>query len=444
MLALASLLNDDGLLSAANPGSQSVHHPAQAKSVIWLFMNGGPSGIDLFDHKPALEKWDGKTFPGKMETLFPHPGPIMRSPFRFRRYGECGATVSEVFPHLARQVDNITFLHACGSEAQNHVPACYAVNTGVTRVGAPCIGSWITYGLGTENRDLPGYVVLFDRRSAPEGGANLWDAAYLPGETQGVTFRSSRHPILYLKRPRDLSQKSQVAQLDLLRQFNAQHLARHRGESALQARIESFETAFRMQISAPGIADMSQETAGTQRLYGLDVPQCKAFGTQLLMARRMVEKGVRFIQIYHGGFKTNWDQHTALEEDHRKLCFETDQPIAGLLSDLKQRGLLESTLVVWGGEFGRGPTSQDRNGRDHNPFGFTMWMAGGGVKRGFRYGQTDEFGYRPVENAVSMHDLHATILHLLGLDAEQLTFYHNGREQSLTNGLGSVIDQIIA
>ncbi len=444
MLALASMLENEGLVAADASLKSGRHHPAKAKSVIWLFMNGGPSGIDLFDQKPALEKWDGKRFPGKIQTLFSHPGPIMRSPFKFRRYGESGVTVSEVYPHIAQHVDDITFLFACGSEAQNHVPACYMVNSGVTRVGSPGIGSWVSYGLGSANRELPGYVVMYDYRSAPEGGANLWDAAFLPGEYQGVPFRPTDQPILYLKRPANISHSTQQSQLKLLQQLNQWHLKQHADEVELQTRIQSFETAFRMQISAPEIVNTSHETKETQRLYGLDAPQCKPFGKQLLMARRMVEKGVRFIQIYHGGWNNNWDNHSRLEKQHRQLCLETDRPIGGLLTDLKRRGLLDETLVIWGGEFGRSPTSQDRDGRDHNPYGFTMWMAGGGVKRGFSYGKTDEFGYKPVENPVSMHDLHATILHLLGLDYNLLTYHFNGRDQSLVNSLGSVVHDIVA
>lgn len=442
LLALASLLQEEQHSRAGNSTGKS--GAGQTKSVIWLFMNGGPSGIDLFDHKPDLKKWDGKSFPGKIETLFPHPGPVMQSPYRFRKHGESGATVSEVYPHLARHVDKLTFLKACRSDAQNHVPACYMVNSGVIRVGAPCVGSWMTYGLGRSSRDLPGFVVMHDPRSAPEGGANLWDTGFLPGENQGVMFRPSAHPILYLKRPAELSRSAQAAQLNLLRQLNGRHSAQHPAEPQLQARIESFETAFRMQSSAGRVVDVSQESRLTQSLYGLDDPECRAFGHQLLMARRMVEDGVRFIQIYHGGWKANWDHHANLAEDHRQRCSETDKPIAGLLADLQQRGLLDSTLVVWGGEFGRTPTSQDRDGRDHNPFGFTMWLAGGGARPGFTYGKTDEFGYRPVENSVSMHDLHATILHLAGLDHDNLTFFHDGREQSLTNNRGSVIHDIVA
>jgi hypothetical protein len=443
-LALASLLQGEGLLAADAPANPRLHHPAKAKTVIWLFMNGGPSGIDLFDHKPALDKLDGQQFPGKIQTLFPHPGPIMRSPFKFKRYGESGQTVSEICPHIAKHVDDITFLKACRSEANNHAPACHMVNAGVSQPGSPNIGAWVNYGLGTRNKELPGFVVMYDPRSAPEGGANLWDSAYLPGENQGVPIRPTDNPILYLNRSKKISQESQQSQLELLTKLNHWHLERNAGEMELQTRIQSFETAYKMQMSAPDIIDTSNESRATKSLYGIDRKESSVFGTQLLMARRMVESGVRFIQVYHGGFKNNWDNHAGLKDQHTELCAESDQPIAGLLADLKQRNLLDDTLVVWGGEFGRTPTSQDRDGRDHNPHGFTMWMAGGGVKRGFSYGQTDELGYEAVENPVSMHDLHATVLHLLGLDYERLTYRFNGGEQSLVNNEGTVVHDIIA
>lgn len=437
-LALSSLLGDDRATAGRAGPAPRLHHPPQVKSVIWLFINGGPSGIDLFDHKPALARWHGTPFPEKIDTLFPYPGPIMRSPFKFKRYGESGTTVSDVFPYLARHVDELTFLKACVSGVQNHVPACYMVNSGVARVGSPCVGSWVSYGLGSENQDLPAYMVMYDHRSAPEGAANLWDSGFLPGDHQGVPLRPRGEPILYLKRPPGISAGRQDAQVDLLRRINDHHSRQRLENQHLQARIKSFETAYQMQIAVPETLQISQETEATRRLYGLDIKKCQHFGTQLLLARRLVEKGVRFVQIYHGGYDDNWDQHGGLAKGHRRLAFETDRSIAGLLTDLKQRGLLDSTLVIWGGEFGRLPVSQDCDGRDHNPFGFTMWMAGGGLKKGFHYGATDEFGYKPVENSVTMHDLHATILHMLGLDHAQLTYLHDGRDQSLTRDLGEV------
>jgi len=441
-LAAASLLHEDALAGIAE--TVRTHHAPRAKRVVWLFMNGGPSGIDLFDPKPALDVWHGKPYPGKVETLFPHPGPLMKSPFRFRQHGESGAPVSEVFPHLARHVDELAFLLACSTEVQNHMPACYMMNCAVPRAGMPCLGSWVSYGLGRETADLPAFVVLYDQRSSPEGGTNLWDMGFLPGQHQGVALRSKGSPILYLQRPGRLTSQRQHAQLQLLNDINGRHLARFPHEQQLETRLHSFETAFRMQRSVPEAVNIASESKETQRLYGLQVPECKRFGRQLLMTRRLLERGVRFAQVYHGGFETNWDHHGNLEEQHRDLCFETDQPIAGFLEDLKRRGLLDETLVIWGGEFGRTPVSQDRHGRDHNPFGFTMWMAGGGVKRGIRYGQTDEFGYHPVENRLSMHDLHATILHLLGLDHLQLSYFHNGQDQLPGNGLGHVVHDLIA
>ncbi|MEE2639504.1 MAG: DUF1501 domain-containing protein [Planctomycetota bacterium] len=418
-------------------------HSPKVKSVIWLFMNGGPSSVDLFDPKPTLDKWDGKKFPGKIETLFPHPGPIMRSPFRFKKHGESGQSVSECFPNIAKQVDKLTFLKSCFADSHNHTPACYMVNSGVTKAGSPCLGSWISYGLSPKGSELPGFVIMHDQKSAPEGGANLWASAYLPGEYQGLPFRSSSQPILYLNRSQKISRKCQAAQLKMLDSLNRKHQDKF-PHPEFASRQQSFEVASNLQASLPQIADLGNETAETHRLYGLDQETTQPFGRQLLSARKLVENGVPMIQIYHGGWKSNWDNHSALEEQHRDLCASSDRPIAGLLTDLHRRGLLEETLVIWGGEFGRTPTSQDRNGRDHNPFGFTMWMAGGGLKKGISYGETDDFGYHAVENRVSIHDLHATILHLLGLNHEELTFRYGGREQSLVSGLGDVVTDILA
>jgi hypothetical protein len=433
--ALAALAND------ATAAGLRTHIPAKAESVVFLYMNGGPSGLDLFDYKPALEKLDGKSFPGSIDTLFPYPGPIMKSPFQFKRHGESGSWVSECYSHLAEHVDDMAFLHACHTDAQNHSPACYMLNTGLPRFGAPGIGSWLSYGLGNATEELPAFIVMCDHRAAPEGGANLWDAGFLPGQHQAVHFRSSDTPILFLDPGKGVARQS--AQLQLLQRLNRRHQQQSAHSEALETRIKSFETAFRMQSSVPDLADLSGETEATRTLYGLDDEDCSSFGSQLLLSRRMVEQGVRCIQIYHGGYKDNWDHHANLESGHSSLAYETDRPIAGFLTDLKQRGLLDTTLVVWGGEFGRTPTSQDRNGRDHNPHGFCMWMAGGGTRGGIHHGELDELGYKPVSGKVSMHDLHATILHLMGLDHEQLTQFFSGRDQSLTNGLGSVIHDVV-
>ena len=345
--------------------------------------------------------------------------------------------------HVAKHVDDITFLNACVSNEQNHVPACYVVNTGRQQVGAPNVGSWATYGLDNENRDLPDYVVMYDHR-VKSAVLDLWKPGFLPGEFQGTLFRSGKKPILHLDRPRGLKASTQKSQLELLNWLNRRSADRYPGATQVKARTKSFEMAYQMQSSVPDLADLSDETAATHELYGLNDPDCKYFGAQCLLARRMVEREVPFIQIYHGGYENNWDQHGDLEGGHRDNCEETDQPIAGLLTDLKQRGLLDSTLVIWGGEFGRAPVSQDNDGRDHNPYGFTMWMAGGGVKHGYSHGETDEFGYLPVQGAVTMPDLHATILHLMGINEEELTYQFGGREQTPTNGLGHVVHDVIA
>lgn len=438
----------NALLQSESKAAGDSHHSPKAKSIIWLFMAGGPSGIDLFDYKPELERLDGKPFPGKIKTLFPHPGPVLRPVFKFDKYGECGVTVSEPYQNIAKHVDDICFLKACQSTELNHGPARYLMNSGSNQIGAASIGSWLNYGLGSENKDLPGFVVMYDRRRAPDCGANLWSSGFLPSSTQGVAFKSSGTPVLYLDRPEGFAAKTQRKHLEVLRELNQSHLRQNqfdtRTNDQLEARIRSFETAYRMQRAVPDVVDISKESKETMQLYGLDDPQCVEYGTQLLMARRMVEAGVRFVQIYQGASKTNWDQHGDLAGGHGRLCYESDKPIAGLLTDLKRRGLLDSTLVVWGGEFGRLPISQDRYGRDHNPYGFAMWLAGGGTKRGYTHGELDEFGYKPVSGAVSMHDLHATIMHLMGIDHERLSYYFNGRDQTLTNSLGDVVHDIIA
>jgi hypothetical protein len=416
LVALADLLRQTGCASdnraaSADPlAPRPGHFPARAKAVIWLYMYGAPSSIDLFDPKPDLDRRDGQRLPGPVDVLFGNPGPLMRSPFSFQRYGRSGAWVSELFPHLARHVDDLTFLRACTSNSNNHAPAVLQMNTGVTRVGHPSAGAWVTYGLGSPNRNLPGYVVMHDHRAVPVGGPPNWGAGFLPAAYQGVTFRPTKTPLLYLDRPRESSPARQRAQLELLKDLNERHSQAHPGEAELQGRIESFELAYRMQTEAPEVVNLAGETEATRRLYGLDEAATEPFGTRLLLARRLVERGVRFVQVYSGGTRMNWDAHQDLAGNHRQLCGETDRPIAGLLQDLKQRGLLEDTLVIWGAEFGRMPISQDGTGRDHNPHAFLMWLAGGGVKAGFSYGASDEIGYKPAENPVSVHDFHATLL----------------------------------
>jgi len=450
LLGLLGLLNAQGLVAeAANPfQARAAHYAPRAKSVIFLFMYGGPSAVDTFDYKPELQANDGRKldWKGEVETFGAEPGPLMKSPYSFKQYGQSGAWVSEKYPALARHVDDIAFIKSCYVESNNHAPALFQMNTGMTRVGFPSIGSWLSYGLGTENQNLPGFVVMYDHRGGPIGGPQNWGAGFLPSSHQATPFRASGTPILNLENARGLSQEQQRAQLDLLSALNAEHQAQHPGEADLLARIESYELAYRMQMEAPEAVDLSAESEATRQLYGMDQEQTKYFGTQCLIARRLVERGVRFVQLYSGGGhqQESWDAHFGLKENHDLHCAETDVPIAGLLADLKQRGLLDETLVVWGGEFGRLPVSEGAVGRDHNPDGFLMWMAGGGIQGGTSYGETDEVGLRAAVDPVSVHDLHATMLHLLGIDHTRLTYSHNGRKFRLTDVSGELLHPILA
>lgn len=442
LLALADLLRRESRAdSEPDPvrplAPRAGHFPAKAASVIWLFMEGGPSAVDLFDPKPELTRRDGERI--DIKVFFGDPGPLMKSPFRFQQYGECGAWVCEKYTHVARHVDEIAFLKSCYTESDNHVPAIYQINSGIPRPGFPTAGAWITYGLGSENQNLPGYVVLGNTKGA-KGGIHNWGSGFLPSTYQGTLFRPRGNPILNLERPDDVSREDQRAQLDLLARLNQQHLDAHPGEAELVARIQSFELAYRMQTEAAAVVDLSQETAETHRMYGIDQKPSRSFGSKCLMARRLVESGVRFVQVYSDG---EWDAHNRLTENHSGHCAATDVPIDGLLTDLKQRGLWDSTLVIWGGEFGRMPVSQRGDGRDHNPNGFLMWMAGAGIRGGVSYGETDDIGYAAAINPVSVHDLHATMLHLLGVDHERLTYLHNGRRYRLTDVAGDVIDDIL-
>jgi hypothetical protein len=443
MLALADLLAGESQSLAENEPENPLtpkpgHFAAKAKSVIWLVMEGGPSAVDVFDPKPELDKQHGKKI--DIDVFFGNPGPLMKSPFKFKQYGQSGAWVCEKYPRVARHVDEIAFVKSCYSESSNHVPALYQMNTGLPRPGFPSAGSWITYGLGSENRNLPGYVVLGNTEGV-KGGPLSWGAGFLPVAYQGTLFRSQGNPILNLDRPQGVSRESQRAQLDLMQRLNDEHLDRHEGEAELLARIQSFELAYRMQAEAREVLDLSQESAETHALYGIDQPQSRSVGTKCLMARRLVESGVRFVQVYSDG---EWDAHNNLTKNHSEHCAATDAPIDGLLTDLKRRGLWDSTLVIWGGEFGRMPVSQNGDGRDHNPHGFLVWMAGAGIKPGVSYGETDEFGWKSVVDRVSVHDLHATMLHLLGIDHKRLTYLHNGRRFRLTDVAGEVLTKILA
>lgn len=458
-LALSQMLASEGLLAATdeksvNPlAAKPAHFPTKAKSVIWLFMNGGPSQVDTWDYKPELAKQDGKELPGfdKNTGFFTDSvGPVMKSPFKFSQQGESGKWVSDLFPNLSKHVDDMAFLHSCHTESNNHSPALFMINTGMTRMGFPCVGSWATYGLGSQSQDLPAFCVMSDPlgRGLPKGYSQNWGAGFLPSVYQGTWLKPQGEAIDNLRPPSDMTPPQQRAQLDLLAQLNKHRLqANHPQELDLAARIESFELAYRMQLAAPDAIDITKETADTQTQYGIDNPKCTHFAKQCLMARRLVERGVRFVQIYSGGMENerSWDGHQNIVDNHGGFAKETDQPIAALLADLKQRGLLDSTLVIWGGEFGRLPIVQKGGtGRDHNPHAFTVWMAGGGVKPGVSYGATDEIGHKAVENKVSVNDLHATILHLLGLDHKRLTFRLNGRDFRLTDVAGRVVKEVVA
>ena len=460
LLALASLLADEGLLSSASGADASSlnplaphpgHFPAKAKSVIWLFMNGGPSQVDTWDYKPELEKRDGQELKGfdKNTGFFTgQVGPVMKSPFKFAQHGKSGAWVSEIFPGMAQHVDDMAFVHSCYTGSNNHSPALFMINTGLAKMGHPCVGSWVTYGLGSESQSLPAFVAMTDplNRGLPKGYSQNWGAGFLPSVFQGTWLKPSGDAIDNLYRPADQGDKQQRAALDLLAKLNKKALAEKPHEAELAARIESFELAYRMQLAAPEAIDVSQETADIHKLYGVGEKRCDHFAKQCLMARRLVERGVRFVQIYSGGMENerSWDGHANIKANHEQFAGETDTPIAGLLADLKQRGLLDSTLVIWGGEFGRLPIVQTGGtGRDHNPHAFTYWMAGGGVKGGVHHGATDEIGHKAVENRVHVNDLHATILHLIGLDHTKLTYRLSGRDFRLTDVAGHVVKEIL-
>ncbi len=445
-LALASMLPAATRVNPLAP--KPPHFAPKAKSVIFLFMVGGPSQVDTFDPKPALTKYHGQPLPesfGKVISQFTKGDtPLLKSPFAFKKYGQSGRDVSSLFPHIAQCVDDICFVRSFKTDSTVHAPAMYQVNTGRTLMGYPSMGSWVTYGLGSESENLPAYVVMPQPEGTPEGGTPCWGAGFLPAVYQGTVFRSGANPILNLKAPEGMSSARQRKALDFLQQMN--EMDAMNGDSELAARINSYELAFRMQSHAPEAVDLSRETEATRNLYGLNQKHTNEFGTRCLLARRLVERGVRFVQLYSGGgpVSVQWDAHKDLVGNHEKMCSMTDQPVAGLLKDLKQRGLLESTLVVWGAEFGRLPMSQAGGGRDHNPHGFTMWFAGGGVKPGIAIGETDEFGLRALNGGYPMRDFHATILHLLGLDQNRLWILHNGRNEKLTDFGGNVIKEMLA
>ncbi|MFO0426683.1 MAG: DUF1501 domain-containing protein [Planctomyces sp.] len=461
-LALSDLLMRNATAGELSTAAQDPllghvgHFPARAKRVIFLFMHGGPSHVDTFDYKPELIRLNGRPLPiEKPRIQFAQTGNLLQSPWRFRQYGECGAWVSDLFPHVGQCADDITFIRSLHGSNEAHGGALLKVNTGSDTFVRPSMGAWISYGLGTENESLPSFVTI--NPTLGHGGVRNFGSAFLPPIHQATRIATSRNDgrttaqiqnLVHPQSKRDV----QLLQLELLKDLNRYHQHSSGGplsgvsqlppgaDAEMNARIDSFELAFRMQTEAPEIFDLTGETEATRKLYGIDEELTSNFGTQCLLARRLSESGVRFVQVSHA----YWDQHSELKEEHTRLAGEVDKPIAGLLKDLKQRGLLEDTLLIWGAEFGRTPTAQGTNGRDHNPHAFTWWMAGGGVKPGFSFGESDDYGFYAVRDKVHVHDLHATILHLLGLDHERLTFHYGGRDFRLTDVEGHVVDQIFA
>lgn len=465
-VALAYLLDQEGLLAAAAdvrpecaPGASRIvspvsprppHFNGRAKAVISLFMSGGVSHVDTFDPKPDLDRYHGQPLEGKGEIVVRqgHPGPLMRSPFRFQKHGQSGIEVSEIFPEIAKNIDEVALIRSMFGKSNDHVQAHYELASGTIRMGHPSLGAWVTYGLGTENQNLPAFIVLYDARGGPFGGPANWSAGYMPAAFQGTVFRSAGDPIVDLRPPGEMPAEQQRARLDLLAKLNDLDMRQYPGNSELVARISSYELAYRMQGCAPEAVDLSKEPDTVKKLYGLDNAMTAPFGRQCLMARRLVERGVRFIQVYHGGLGNQdtdtWDAHRNVKENHTQHAAEVDRPIAGLLEDLKRTGLLDSTLVIWQAEFGRMPISQRGVGRDHNPGAMTIWMAGAKIKGGQVIGASDEFGYKAAVEPHSTHDLHATILHLVGMDHTKLTYFFNGRHMRLTDVYGEPIRQIVA
>ena len=453
-LALSWLLSQEGFAASIeannlNPLAPRLSHfPSKAKSVIFMFMVGGPSQIDLFDPKPELNRLNGQPLPpsfGKPVSQFTKGDtPILGSTRKFQKHGKSGLEVSDLMPNLAECVDDICFLRSCWCSSTVHAPAMYEMHSGRTLMGHPSLGSWVSYGLGSTNENLPAYCVLLQPEGTPEGGAPCWSNAYLPAVYQGTLLRRGANPLLHLKPPADITPSRQRATLDFIKHMNEKDLDPSRTD--LAARIASYELAFRMQSHAPEAVDLSKESERTKNNYGLNDKKTSDFGTRCLLARRLVERGVRFVQLYSGGgpLVTQWDAHDDINSNHEKMCGHVDQPIAALLKDLKARGLLDSTLVVWASEFGRLPNTQGGRGRDHNPHGFTMWVAGGGVKGGQTIGATDEMGLNAIDTRISVNDFHATLLHLLGMDHEKLIYPHLGKDERLTDVAGRVVESVFA
>jgi hypothetical protein len=456
-VALAGLLSGEGFFSrtanAASLNPLAARPPllhTRAKSCIFLMMNGAPSQVDTFDYKPELRKYAGKTMPDHLSYINSGGRKVgfLTPNFReFRPGGQSGLLISDYFPNVRKHADKLCVINSCHTDSHAHGSALVAMNTGKTFIGRPSLGSWCAYGLGSENQSLPGYVVMLDKRGGPISGEPNWSSGFMPSTYAGTLFRPVGDPILDLYGPEYLSREAQRAQLDLLARFNEIHMTQYPGAQELAARVESYELAYRMQAEAPEAVDIANETPDTLNMYGVGQQPTDEFGRNCLVARRLVERGVRFVQLYSGGghLEETWDAHESVEKNHGQHGAEVDQPIAALLSDLEQRGMLDETLVVWGGEFGRMPFSEGQGapGRNHNPYGFSMWLAGGGVRGGMTYGSTDELGFAAAENKVHLHDIHATILHLMGVDHEALTYFHQGREESLTDVGGRVVREVL-
>ena len=448
--ALAAMLASEtpGAHASGSPDPFAPKKPQfapKAKSVIVLFMDGGPSQVDTFDPKPALDKYNGKPFPTKVEpTQFNNVGNTLASPWKFKKYGQSGLPVSDLFPHVGACADDLAVIRSMVSNFSEHTNANYFWHSGHGQQGRPSFGSWVTYGLGSESRDLPGFVVL-GSGMVPPGGIDCFGNGFLPAAYQGSLFRHGSQPVADITPPGGESAKTRGAKRDLLRTLDASAKERYGDADPLDAAIGNYELAFRMQTAVPELADLSKETDETKKLYGIDDPKTEVFGRQCLLARRLVQRGVRFVELLCQNLgHDRWDQHANLKKGHEENAKAVDKPIAGLLTDLKRTGLLKDTLVIWGGEFGRTPVAQGGDGRDHNPYGFTMWLAGGGTKGGTVVGATDDFGYHAVTDKVQIHDLHATALHLLGFDHKKLTYRFGGRDMRLTDVHGELVEKVLA
>jgi hypothetical protein len=452
-IALACMLHEEGRASEQSR-KRGPHFAAKVKRVIHIFSPGGVSHVDSFDYKPELEKRDGQslTSKGTLDTFFGKPGNLMKSVYPFKQRGQSGMWVSELFPHLAGCVDDLCFIHTLVTKSNSHSPACFQMNSGFTQNAFPCMGAWLSYGLGSLNEELPTFVVLPDPRGLPNGGTANWSNGFLPAEHQGMAFMTDKpEPIPNLMTPAQVPPERRLASLELLNQLNRRYAEENPGDSALAARVRAYELAAKMQMSIPEAVSFDQESDATKRLYGLDNPAMAASARNFLLARRLLERGVRFIQVYNGAAlggnpRINWDAHEDIKSNHDAQAVLLDQPCAALLKDLKQRGLMDDTLVLWSSEFGRTPFTEGlgAKGRDHHPHCFTVWLAGAGLKKGFRFGVSDEVGYAPAEHPVTVYDLHATILHLLGIDHTKLTFYHNGIHRRLTDVHGEVVKEVLA